>query len=421
MKLKNSYILLKNEYNRNSIKSGRDENGTLVIQVGYSVTSYIRKCYPGLNKQEENDNFFRKIYRGEIEFGQHKHEVEFKVNEVVNTIYLEICVEARSKKQIIECLEEIQTKLFSSGIRENYIDIISYDSISEFYCNKMYSYLNTLERNLRKLFFNIYVLNFGSQFYSETIDKSLRDSVQSIIKQDTKSLKGQYKREYSLANNSQFDEITIIQRLFYSFDYNDMILFLFTSTWTDYNENKKNELLLENKDLSALSNEELKEIINDLSPKSNWDRFFSEKIKLVDAESIFNSIRVYRNSVAHFKFFYKKEYDMCLKEVKQLNKAVVDAIKITEQEDFDKKNAEYIRTMLMPIVEEMLNGVRMFARKAREKVNNFWKSEIYAKIKESLDEIGEFSVDNYSKESLLEQENIDENKSDNPNDINDDE
>lgn len=54
--------------------------------------------------------------------------------------------------------------LLASGVRDEYVDIISYDAISEFYCNKILPKLNTLERNLRKLLFNIYIVNFGKEF-----------------------------------------------------------------------------------------------------------------------------------------------------------------------------------------------------------------------------------------------------------------
>lgn len=228
-----------------------------------------------------------------------------------------------------------------------------------------------MERNLRKLFFNIYVLNFGTHYYGETIDKSLKDSLMSVIKKDTKGFKDQYRKDYSYKNNHEFEEIITIQRLFYSFDYSDMEKFLFIPTWSEYD---KNSIFAKFDDLSSLSDEELREIIRGIEPQNNWTRFFSDKVELNDIEMIFKVIREYRNAVAHVKFFNKEDYLICLKEVNKLNKAVLKAIKVTEDKDFDRKNMEHIREMVGPSLENLANAMGGFVQKVHESVNLFFKA-----------------------------------------------
>lgn len=397
MKLQNSYIFLKNKYNTDIDNPKMDEDGNLVLEIGNSVVSFINRCYPGLESDNGPGDFFRKSYSLNVEKEKCSFRVSFSIHNVIDITYLDVCVEGKRKAQIVEYLEEIQSTLLNSGIRTHYIDIISYDAVSEYYCNKIFSHLNALERNLRKLFYNIYVLNFGTHYYGETIDKSLKDSLMSVIKKDTKDFKNQYRKDYSYRNNHDFEEIITIQRLFYSFDYSDMQKFLFTPTWSEYD---KNCILAKYDDLSSLSDEELRAIISGIEPQNNWTRFFSDKVKLNDIEMIFNTIREYRNAVAHVKFFNKEDYLLCLKEVNKLNKAVLKAIKVTEDEDFDRKNMEHIREMIGPSLEKFANAMSGIVQKATEGLNRFIQSEAFFNMQKMFKRLGELVYEN--PDELLE-------------------
>lgn len=251
--------------------------------------------------------------------------VEFRVNEVVGVTYLDVIVEGKNKIQIIKCLELIQNTLHESGIQSEYIMIVSYDAISEYYCSKIYPMLNKLERNLRKLLFNIYIVNFEKEYYRATISEELQNKANGVIR---------------ARGNSTQKEIIRLQEFFYSFEFNDIQKMLFTPSWTEYDIRAKDEFLSHNGDLSQLSDEELRTAFLKLTPKSDWERFFNDKITGVDFESLFESIRKYRNAIAHCKFFYNESYCECYYAIMQLNKAILGAIKETEKKEFAKKNSE---------------------------------------------------------------------------------
>lgn len=124
MKLQNSYIFLKNEYNPDLDKPKMDEDGNLVIEIGNSVISFIKRCYPEVKTDNGSGNIFRKSYSLNVEKEKCSFRVLFYTHNVVDITYLDICVEGKRKSQIIECLEEIQSTLFNSGIRAHYIDIV---------------------------------------------------------------------------------------------------------------------------------------------------------------------------------------------------------------------------------------------------------------------------------------------------------
>lgn len=246
---------------------------------------------------------------------------------------------ARDMEQIrkgkdIACLEHIQNALENSGVQSNYIMVISYDSISEYYCNKIYPKLNNVERNLRKLLFNIYIVNFGRNYYKATVSDDLQSKIKGVIKP-----RGSQKQK----------EIIVLQEFFYSFEFNDIHNLLFVPKWTSIDEKAKKDFLEHNRDLTVMSDNALRAAFESLEPKSDWDRFFSNKITDIDFKDILNTIRIHRNSVAHCKFFYSDSYQNCSQAISCLNKAIVMAIQLTEEEDFAKKNDTALRESLSSV------------------------------------------------------------------------
>ena len=322
--ISNSYILLSKD-KKNKIT--KKDNGTIVLPVGRNVYSFILSVYPNITKKNKDENnIFKNEYISTIQVDSTSYDVKFIINEVVDVEYLDVIVTGRSKAQLIKCLEQIQETIFTSGIRDYYIDIVSYDSISEYYCNKILPKLNALERNLRKLLFNIYIVNFGKNYYQATINKELQDKIKGVIK-----AKG----------NEEKKEIERLQQFFYSFEFNDIQKLLFSPNWTDLDEQEKKDFLDKNKDLSELSDEELRSAFTKISPKSDWERFFSSKINLADIEEMIDKIRQHRNNIAHFKFFYKDAYNESNKLINKLNTAIIKAIKLTEDKDFVEKNLKH--------------------------------------------------------------------------------
>lgn len=260
----------------------------------------------------------------------------FIINEVKEITFLDIIVDGKSKAQAITGLEYIQELLLNHDMDDYYIPIISYDAISEYYCNKIFGKLNSLERNLRKLLFDIYIANFDVQYYEATITKEHQDEIKKIIK-----AKGGAKAR----------KTEQLKNFFYALDYGSLRKILFTPSWTEIDQKEKDKFLSENTDLSTLSDEELRNKFLKFSPKSDWERFFSEKIKIEKIEELIKDIGLYRNKVAHFKFFYKQDYNECDKKIRCLNEAVLNAIKITEDKDFTEKNAAYLESLCKDIVE----------------------------------------------------------------------
>lgn len=365
MKLQNSYIFLKHPYKKET-STTKDKDGNLTIVLETNICGYITNAFPFVSKEDNVESFYKRKYSGGVQIGKSSCEVEFIVTEVADVKYLDVIVDAKSKAQIVSCLEYIQETLLNSGIRERYIEIISYDSVSEYYCNKVSIKLNRLERNLRKLLFNIYILNFGKDYYQATTDIELQGKIKGLINSNiSKEQRDAIKKAYNV-NGEQAKAINCLQQFFYSFELGDIQNFLFKPSWTDVDEDEKKEFLSAHEDLSLLSDRELRSAILQFSPKSDWERFFSNKIEIDQIENIIDTIRRYRNSVAHYKFFSKEDYKICNKLINRLNKAILSAICVTEEVDFAKKNTAALRNALTAFSEKIssiVNPIREAAQK----------------------------------------------------------
>lgn len=338
MTIENSYIFLYKDKTERK-KHIKQDGNNIILNFPTSIEVYIQKSFD-ISRAHENSYSYKNSFDVTLTINNNKFIVVFKTFKVVENTYLNISVNGKTKFQSIKCLEYIHNTLLTSGLENEYITIVSYDSISEYYCNKLYPKLNGLERNLRKLLFNIYIVNFGKDYYEKTIDSSLQDKAKGIIR-----AKGnrESKREKNL------------KEFFYSLEFCDIQKLLFTPSWTKYDEEKKNEFLESNNNLSELSDNELRKAFLEFNSKSDWERFFKNKIDdRFDIENSIESVRLYRNNIAHCKFFSKSDYKTCNIILDKLNKTLLSAIAITEEKDFMDKNMESLKRSFSKVSETLL-------------------------------------------------------------------
>lgn len=254
------------------------------------------------------------IIRGS--FNYKKSIIEYRFIYVDGVYYLDVIM-SDNKKNIIECLTDLNDVfLTNTEFNERYIPIISYDYVSENYCNKLYPLLNKFERKFRKLLFLIFTANFKELYFEATAS----DEMIIKAKENIKNSKNIYR----------------IQNYFYSIDIGTLRSFLFDKRWTIIEEEKKNEILKQ--DLSKMSEEELKLEISKIEPTSNWNRFFKNKGFSDDINATMKSINELRNLVAHNKIISVSDYNLLKKQLNDLTIEINKAIKITESVDFIKIN-----------------------------------------------------------------------------------
>lgn len=343
MRLQNSYIFLVNPQKQDT-KQQKTSANKRVFEFKQSVHSYVLKCFPGTTEYEIESW----DYQHEIVWKSDDHPetctVVFRFYSVIGTTYLDVTAEGGSDEAVIQCLEYVHKTLQTSGVCSDYVMILSYDAVSEYYCNKLYPKLNELERNLRKLFFNIYTVNFGRDYYRTTIGEDIQAKAKENIR---------------ARGNAEKKEVIVLQEFFYSLELGDVQQLLFTPKWTELEDQTKQDFLHEHSDLTTLSDAELRSVFDNIAPKSDWDRFFSDKVPNINFKSIIDAIRAYRNKVAHCKHVSQKEYQDCVGMIKQLNDAILEAIKATEDIDFENKNKVYLQKMVKQLADTIQDLSKM--------------------------------------------------------------
>lgn len=328
--MQNCYIFLKNLDNQDNQKK------TTATKVVPSIYSLVIKEFPNATriKNNEESHFFKKTLNIKISVNNTDIDATITIFDVKDATYVNVTVDANDVCSSINCLEKIHLAFSSFASGDNYIMVISYDAISEYYCNKIFPKLNKLERDLRRLLLNTYTINFGRNYFDD-IDVALQEKAKSIIKATGGNKKKERER---------------LQNFFYSFEFSDIKTLLFTPRWKESDEKQKQEFLSTHPDLSLLSDSELRNCFTKFSNKSEWDRYFADRINGFDPQEVLELIRKYRNNIAHCKFFYKDDYEKCYNAIEQFDSAIISAIEITEEKDFLDKNSVALREALAVFV-----------------------------------------------------------------------
>lgn len=345
---KSSYIFLKKQQKK---KNTPNDTNKIIVYLQPSFESLLRKSFEKV-EFESNTSKFISCGKFVIRRGTEEIMAFFKYHNVNENIYFDISINSLEKKLAINILEDINTTLIGKNnlFNESYISIVSYDYISEYYCNKLYPYLNVFERKLRQVLFNIYTLNFNLDYYTAISSAEL----QTNIKLKSESLN---KEINELNNQNTSKDDAIIKYAFYSLDYHDIDKLLFTKYFSNDMNIKLQEFLTVNKDLTKLTDKELRNAFKSCQPKTNWEIFFLNKKVDDNFQEIFDDIRKFRNSVAHCKIIRKDQYVICIKLLKKSIKELETAISITEERDFLLKNLDQIKKSsekLLKMLSEVL-------------------------------------------------------------------
>lgn len=264
--------------------------------------------------------------------------VIFKIMGVGGSAFVSVSVSHNHKKEIIKCLEHIDGKIDNLSFQKDFVTIVSYNSVSEYYCNLIYPRLNRLERTLRELLFNIYILNFGESYYKTTTSDKLQTEIKGKIQ--PKGSKDKKETQY-------------LKEFFYNIDYSDINTLLFEKRWLAIDGQKHDEFLSNHADLSTLADWQLREAFSDLRPKSDWERLFANKVTDPNIDQLINNLRIYRNNIAHCKVFSKVDYLESTKLISYLQRVLNKALILTERIDFYNKYNEEISTSIKRLSESI--------------------------------------------------------------------
>lgn len=349
--MKMEYILIKKDKTK-KIKN-KDEN---IIVIPSSPLMLIEKNFDDVkvNKiSNEDEEMLRSNWDGT--FFINKTEIIFSIKQYSKhkLSYLSIY----TKKSNIYNMEAIDEKI-NKIMGDSYIVITSYDCISEFYCNKIYKKLNNFERKLKELIFDIYTFSYGMNYYDRNFSNELKLKVKKL-------------QDKSISTDTK--DIEQLKQSLYELDYNDITELLFTPKWLLDDEKDKLDLMRKI-DSDKLSSKELIDCIDNIRPKSDWNRLFLPQIgEIANIEESINELRKLRNKVAHCKFFRKEHYEECLELLKILNKQINKALKVVMNIDFQELNAQYASDELHKALETLQESLTAMSKSITNMMSESFK------------------------------------------------
>lgn len=308
-----------------------DKNNNSTIKSAPNILKIIMELFPDVSIVSPNSEVsdFSSYYNGNIKMNDVIVNISLKEYVKQKLYYLSLHLN-NTNKQNLKVLEEIDTSLCNRLDEIGSVVITSYDSISEYYCNKIYKKLNSFERCLRQLMFNIYTFSYGLKYYEINFNENIKGKIKKNVRQN---------KDKSIAISS--NTIEELKQSLYQLEYSDITDLLFSPKWKEDDEVLKESII--NKISKSELDEDIISDLENLGPKSDWDRLFKPIVGDINNlnESI-NDIRVLRNKVAHCKFFRKNDYEYCDKKLMEMNKYLNKAIKASLSIDFQSLNNEYI-------------------------------------------------------------------------------
>jgi hypothetical protein len=224
-----------------------------------------------------------------------------------NMLFLKLSCDATPVKAA-KGLDLATNKLIQGEHRKNWNIVISYDEVSQLYCCKLMPLFGEFERRTRELVYITIIKIFGIEWFDNSFSKSLQDT-----------LKGKANKSKLVEN--ALNELTYEQLKEY--------LFMPFSN-RNFAEVIEQDLALEK--IEELEKEDLVNVINQCRSESLWNRFFAEYKQFEDFKEKIEKLQPYRNAVMHHKRITLNEYEMVRKALKNINKLLIEAIEVLEDE-----------------------------------------------------------------------------------------
>ena len=314
MERQNSYIFIyqkSNDYPKNTTKTINGEE-IKILYLPKTVGDYIVTLFKDVSIKQTD------ISKTEYSLSYSKNNEIINVNFVTHDdgskTYLNIVAEGKTEENIIESLSAIHNKLYKSLLKQEYICIFSYDAISEYYGNLIFPLLNSFERLLRRFLYNIYVLEHGKTYYSETLSQENQEKIKGRIQ-----AKGNKESKERLRTEVFYDYL----------EYNQII-----------------ELLFNNSEILS-------------TDICDWLKMIgSEENNEINIKKCIEVISKHRNAVAHNRNFSSQSYIECKEKIEQIQPLFINVINELETTEFKKKYSDWYKNKTHGPSEKLTEIIR---------------------------------------------------------------
>lgn len=226
------------------------------------------------------------------------------------------------KEEQISKLEEFDSLLrrINSECGKQFVIDTIWDDVSTSYTQKLYPQMVEIENLLRKLIYRFMIQTVGMTWFDKAVPSEFKKAI----------------TETAEKNNIEVTE----DHLYYA-DFIQLCVFLFEA----YSLKPKENLIRELKKAvdEKASEEKYTELIETYDPKSNWERYFSDKIEIDKLDEKWRKLYKFRNQVAHAKRMRKKECDEAIALIEELKPAFVRGLEHVNEVQLTEEETETVK------------------------------------------------------------------------------
>lgn len=240
--------------------------------------------------------------------------------------------------KMVGTMEEIDKIIHSTtsmlGNRSNLYTL--WDDVSIHYAQESYPKINHAENLLRKLIYRFMINIAGGDWFEKTVPVEVKEHIKNI--QDKSKIPEEQRNENQL---SHADFIQLSAFLFAKYPLktlNEQSLMGIKKSLKDKNGN-------------------LDEVFEKYVSKSNWERYFSNRLKLDNLSEEWNQLYIFRNKVAHSKTIRNKDYSEAMDLIDKLSNAFIECLKHVDDIILDEEETNAVKEVVKGI--SILDSLRI--------------------------------------------------------------
>ncbi len=194
----------------------------------------------------------------------------------------------------------------NSQCGEQFIINTIWDDVSMYYTNELYPKIIEIENLLRKIIYKLMINTNGSGWFRSYVPLEVKESINKTLEKNQKS------QNELIGDQLYYADFIQLSWFFFS-KYSLKVL--------DQTAVLKMQSLLIDKKEKLDATDKVEALLDDLVAKSNWERFFSDKIQVDDLSSKWEKLYGYRNQVAHAKRMKRGEFEDATSIIAELKPA----------------------------------------------------------------------------------------------------
>ena len=286
----------------------------------------------------------------ELKYGIESVTVE-KSNETIFHFTVEATGEETEQVTVLEAFDSLIKNINIKCGRMFSINTL-WNDVFLYYGKKLYPEISNVENLLRKIIYLFMLKTVGSRWLDTDAPEKFRTSITSVIKKNNKE-KDDIHEEWLIY--ADFISLAYFFTAPYSLkpELNDLFEQLKQYQATEGDIETKGTPDKAEKAAKMLTKEVIQALSDEYEPKSNWDRYFSDKLGEKSPKKFsdkWSSLYDIRNKVAHGKPISKEDFDKASSLIKVFTEAFRECINIIDTLEITAEEAEAVEAVAQQVI-----------------------------------------------------------------------